>query len=154
MILDAPCTATGTIRRHPDILRLKAPEDVARMAGVQRPMLAHAATLVREGGTLVYSTCSLEPEEGQAQVEAFLADHRNFERVPIAAQEIGGEADWITPAGDLRTLPFHMAIEPEELGGHGWLLRRPPAPPGLIAEAPSSPTTFARLGLVLVGDAS
>ena len=117
VILDAPCTATGTIRRHPDILRLKAPEDVVRMAGVQRPMLAHAATLVREGGTLVYSTCSLEPEEGQAQVEALLAEHRNFERAPIAAQEIGGEGDWITSAGDLRTLPFHMAIEPEELAG-------------------------------------
>ena len=117
VILDAPCTATGTIRRHPDILRLKGPEDVERMAGVQRPMLAHAATLVREGGTLVYSTCSLEPEEGQAQVEPFLTDHRSFERVAITTQEIGGEANWITPGGDLRTLPFHMAVEPQPLAG-------------------------------------
>jgi 16S rRNA (cytosine967-C5)-methyltransferase len=117
VILDAPCTATGTIRRHPDILRLKQPDDVVRMAGLQRPMLANAAKLVRQGGTLVYSTCSLEPEEGHAQVEAFLADHPDFERVPIAAPEIGGESDWINSAGDLRTLPFHMALEPDELAG-------------------------------------
>jgi 16S rRNA (cytosine967-C5)-methyltransferase len=118
VILDAPCTATGTIRRHPDILRLKTPEDVTRMAALQRNMLAHAVTLVAPGGTLVYSTCSLEPEEGAAQIEAFLAEHRqDFARVAITAQELGGEADWITPAGDLRTLPFHMALEPRELAG-------------------------------------
>jgi 16S rRNA (cytosine967-C5)-methyltransferase len=117
VILDAPCTATGTIRRHPDILRLKVPEDVARMADMQRSMLAHAATLVAPGGTLVYSTCSLEPEEGEAQVDAFVAANPDFERAAIAAQELGGEPDWITPAGDLRTLPFHMALEPAELAG-------------------------------------
>ena len=118
VILDAPCTATGTIRRHPDILRLKRPEDVARMAGMQRAMLAHAATLVAPGGTLVYSTCSLEPEEGQDQVEAFLGDQQgSFERVAITAPEIGGEPEWITPAGDLRTLPFHMGLEPDALAG-------------------------------------
>ncbi len=117
VILDAPCTATGTIRRHPDILRLKHADDIARMAGLQRPMLAHAATLVRAGGTLVYSTCSLEPEEGQLQVEAFLAEHPDFQRVRIAPLEIGGEAEWFTAAGDLRTLPFHLALEPEELAG-------------------------------------
>jgi 16S rRNA (cytosine967-C5)-methyltransferase len=118
VILDAPCTATGTIRRHPDILRLKEPNDIARMADLQRNMLAHAATLVAPGGTLVYSTCSLEPEEGAAQIEVFLAEHRqDFARVAITAQELGGETDWITPAGDLRTLPFHMALEPRELAG-------------------------------------
>ncbi len=118
VILDAPCTATGTIRRHPDILRLKRPEDVSRMAGMQRAMLAHAATLVAPGGTLLYSTCSLEPEEGQDQVEAFLGDQQgSFERVAITAPEIGGEPEWITPAGDLRTLPFHMGLEPDALAG-------------------------------------
>jgi 16S rRNA (cytosine967-C5)-methyltransferase len=118
VILDAPCSATGTIRRHPDILRLKQPEDVARMAHLQRAMLANAATLVGAGGMLLYSTCSLEPEEGAAQIEAFLAAHgRDFARVAITAGELGGEADWITPAGDLRTLPFHMALEPGELAG-------------------------------------
>jgi 16S rRNA (cytosine967-C5)-methyltransferase len=117
VLLDAPCTATGTIRRHPDILRLKRPEDVARMAVVQRTMLAQAAKLVRVGGTLVYSTCSLEPEEGPAQIETFLAEHPSFARVPVSAREIGGDDDWITPSGDLRTLPFHLALEPEELAG-------------------------------------
>jgi 16S rRNA (cytosine967-C5)-methyltransferase len=118
VILDAPCTATGTIRRHPDILRLKQPEDVARMADLQRKMLAHAARMVAPDGTLVYSTCSLEPEEGAVRIEAFLAEHgRDFARVAITAGELGGEVDWITPAGDLRTLPFHMALEPPELAG-------------------------------------
>jgi 16S rRNA (cytosine967-C5)-methyltransferase len=117
VILDAPCTATGTIRRHPDILCLKRPEDVARMAGVQRPMLEHGASLVRPGGTLIYSSCSLEPEEGTGQIEAFLAGHADFERAPITPSEIGAEADWITAAGDLRTLPFHMRLEPQELAG-------------------------------------
>jgi 16S rRNA (cytosine967-C5)-methyltransferase len=111
VILDAPCTATGTIRRHPDILRLKRAEDVARMVELQRLLLANAATLVRPGGLLIYSTCSLEPEEGAAQIVAFLANHPTFERVPIAPSEIAGEADWITAAGELRTYPFHMPRE-------------------------------------------
>lgn len=117
VLLDAPCTATGTIRRHPDILRLKQPEDVARLADLQRAMLAHAATLVRPGGLLVYSTCSLEPEEGEAQIEALLAARPEFARVPIAAAEIGAEPAWISRDGDLRTLPFHLDQEPAELSG-------------------------------------
>jgi len=108
VVLDAPCTATGTIRRHPDILRLKQPGDVARMAELQRAMLANAATLVGPGGLLVYSTCSLEPEEGPAQVGPFLAAHSQFERVPIAAAEIAADATWLTAHGELRTLPHHM----------------------------------------------
>lgn len=117
VVLDAPCTATGTIRRHPDILRLKHSEDVVRMAGLQRRMLAHAASLVRPGGLLVYSTCSLEPEEGALQVAAFLADRPEFERMPITPPEIGGEPDWLTPLGEIRTLPFHMHLDPPGLSG-------------------------------------
>lgn len=116
-VLDAPCIATGTIRRHPDILRLKRPEDVKRMAGLQRAMLAHAAALVRPGGMLVYSTCSLEPEEGHMQIEAFLAANAGFARLAITAAEVGGEPGWITPAGELRTLPFHLQQEPPGLSG-------------------------------------
>src|SRR5262249_11575460 len=67
VILDAPCSATGTIRRHPDILRLKRSDDIARMAELQRTMLANAAGLVAPGGLLIYATCSLEPEEGEWQ---------------------------------------------------------------------------------------
>jgi 16S rRNA (cytosine967-C5)-methyltransferase len=117
VLLDAPCTATGTIRRHPDILRLKRAEDVARMAQLQRLMLAHAASLVRPGGLLVYSTCSLEPEEGPMQIAALLATRPDFERVPITAVEIGAAPNWFTPDGELRTLPFHGPQEPPGLAG-------------------------------------
>jgi 16S rRNA (cytosine967-C5)-methyltransferase len=117
VLLDAPCTATGTIRRHPDILRLKRPDDVARMADLQGRMLAHAATLVRPGGLLVYSTCSLEPEEAERQIATFLPVHPDFQRLPIEASEIGAEPTWIAPDGDLRTLPFHLTLEPADLSG-------------------------------------
>ncbi len=117
VILDAPCTATGTIRRHPDILRLKRPEDVNRMAGLQRALLANASRLVRPGGLLVYSTCSLEPEEGEHQIAAFLRSRPDFGRVSIAADELGADPDWVTAAGDLRTLPCHLELEPSELSG-------------------------------------
>jgi 16S rRNA (cytosine967-C5)-methyltransferase len=117
VVLDAPCTATGTIRRHPDILRLKRLEDVARMSLLQGRMLTHAATLVRPGGLLVYSTCSLEPEEAEHQIAAFLPAHPDFQRSALVAAEIGAEPTWIGPDGDLRTLPFHLGLEPPEFSG-------------------------------------
>ena len=127
VILDAPCSATGTIRRHPDILRLKRAEDITRMAELQQKMLAHAATLVAPGGLLVYATCSLEPEEGERQVAAFLAARPEFARETIAPASIGADPAWFTPAGELRTLAVPSAAETTSTG-HGWLLRRPPAP--------------------------
>jgi 16S rRNA (cytosine967-C5)-methyltransferase len=108
VLLDAPCTATGTLRRHPDILHLKTPEDVSRLAATQACLLAHAAALVRPGGTLVYCTCSLEPEEGPQQVDRFLAGRPEFSRRPLPTAAIGADPAWFTPDGDLRTLPFHM----------------------------------------------
>lgn len=117
VLLDAPCTATGTIRRHPDILRLKRPEDVAALADVQSRLLDRAATLLAPGGTLVYCTCSLEPDEGTRQIERFLGRNDRFKRVPITAGEAGIEADWLTPEGDLRTLPFHLPGPQPELSG-------------------------------------
>jgi 16S rRNA (cytosine967-C5)-methyltransferase len=107
VVLDAPCTGTGTISRHPDILRLKGPDDIKRMARAQAAMLRTAATLVRPGGTLVYSTCSLEPEEGRAQIDALLAHEPALRRVPIDARGIGGDPAWIAD-GDVRTLPCHL----------------------------------------------
>jgi 16S rRNA (cytosine967-C5)-methyltransferase len=107
VILDAPCTATGTIRRHPDILRLKAAEDVPRMAHLQQRLLANAASLVRPHGLLLYSTCSLEPEEGPEQIARFLAAHPAFQRAPAPGDGLGIPADSFTLKGDLRTLPFH-----------------------------------------------
>jgi 16S rRNA (cytosine967-C5)-methyltransferase len=117
VILDAPCAATGTIRRHPDILRLRQPQDLARLAALQRTLLTGAARLVRPGGRLIYSTCSLEPAEGEGQIEAFLAADPAFSRMPVTADEVGGDSQWTTPAGDLRTLPFHLAQSPVEFSG-------------------------------------
>jgi 16S rRNA (cytosine967-C5)-methyltransferase len=117
VILDAPCSATGTIRRHPDILRLKRSENIARMADIQRSMLANAATLVRPGGVLIYSTCSLEPEEGEQAITSFIASQPAFERAPIAAAEIAADSTWITTRGEVRTLPFHLPMEPMALSG-------------------------------------
>jgi 16S rRNA (cytosine967-C5)-methyltransferase len=114
VILDAPCSGTGTISRHPDILRLKRPTDIGRMAQVQGRLLRNATALVRPGGILVYSTCSLEPEEGRAQIDALLEGEPELRHVPIAAHEIGAEPAWIVD-GDVRTLPFHL--DTGELGG-------------------------------------
>ncbi len=109
VLLDAPCTATGAIRRHPDVPHLKHPEDVARLAVVQENLLRAAVDMLRPGGTLVYCTCSLEPEEGRERVEALLRSGAPMERRPVKAAEIGAPADWLTPEGDLRTLPCHFA---------------------------------------------
>jgi 16S rRNA (cytosine967-C5)-methyltransferase len=108
VLLDAPCTATGTIRRHPDILRLKRPEDIPALAKLQSSLLDAAARLVGPGGTLVYCTCSLEPEEGPEQVARLLARESSMVRAPITDGECGIAQDWLTPEGDLRTLPFHL----------------------------------------------
>ena len=113
VLLDAPCTGTGTIRRHPDIARLKAPADIARQVALQDRLLAAAAALVAPGGVLVYGVCSLQPEEGADRIAAFLAARPEFERAPVAAAEIAGIAEALTPAGDLTTRPDQLA----EYGG-------------------------------------
>jgi 16S rRNA (cytosine967-C5)-methyltransferase len=117
VLLDAPCTATGTIRRHPDILYLKRPEDVAALAALQAKLLRQAASLVKSGGTLLYCTCSLEPEEGEEQIAAFLSEHRDFRRRPIALDETVIPLLWRTADGDLRTLPSYFSELPEGFRG-------------------------------------
>jgi 16S rRNA (cytosine967-C5)-methyltransferase len=117
VVLDAPCTATGTIRRHPDILRLKRPGDVAQLADLQFRLLRNAARLVRRDGLIVYCVCSLEPEEGREQIERFLAAAPNFARLPVRPEEIGAQPEWVTVQGDLQTFPFHLPLEPPELSG-------------------------------------
>jgi 16S rRNA (cytosine967-C5)-methyltransferase len=109
VLLDAPCTATGAIRRHPDVPHLKSPEDVARLAVVQERLLTAASEMVEPGGMLVYCTCSLEVEEGPRQVANFLERDVPFRRMPIRPAEIGGLAEMVTAEGDLRTLPSHFA---------------------------------------------
>jgi 16S rRNA (cytosine967-C5)-methyltransferase len=117
VLLDAPCTSTGTIRRHPDILHLKRSEDVAALAALQSRLIDNAARLVKPGGMLVYCTCSLEPEEGPAQIARLLSRAPEFARVPIAACECGISTDWLTADRDLRTLPFHLPHAQKELSG-------------------------------------
>ncbi len=113
VLLDAPCSATGTLRRHPDIAHLKGAKEVAKLTALQDRLLANAQHMVAPGGLLVYATCSLQPEEGAARIEAFLAGGAPFERVPLSDAEIGGLSKAITPQGDLRTLPCQLG----EAGG-------------------------------------
>lgn len=108
VLLDAPCSATGTFRRHPDVLWAAAPGDIASLAGVQIRMLDSAAGRVKPGGRLVYCVCSLEPEEGEAQIRGFLARHPDFSLEPVAAGEGGAPADSVSPEGWLRILPHHL----------------------------------------------
>jgi 16S rRNA (cytosine967-C5)-methyltransferase len=121
VLLDAPCSATGTIRRHPDVLWLKTERDIASVRPVQAELLKNAAAMLKPGGTLVYCVCSLQPEEGPQQIAAFLKANQNFRRQPVTPAEIGGLADLITRDGDLRTLPFHLA---EQGGMDGFFAAR------------------------------
>jgi 16S rRNA (cytosine967-C5)-methyltransferase len=108
VLLDAPCSTTGAIRRHPDVPHLKFPEDVARLSVVQENLLRAAIEMLRPGGTLIYCTCSLEAEEGPERVESLFYAGAPIERREIEPAELGAPPEWITPAGDLRTLPCHF----------------------------------------------
>jgi 16S rRNA (cytosine967-C5)-methyltransferase len=108
VLLDAPCTATGAIRRHPDVLHLKQPEDVSRLAAVQENLLHAAVEMLRPGGILVYCTCSLERQEGPRRIAALLQGNPDVERKPLDPAEISVPAEWVSADGDLRTLPCHF----------------------------------------------
>lgn len=121
VLLDAPCSATGTIRRHPDLPHRKSPDALGETTALQSRLLDAAANHVRSGGRLVYAVCSLEREEGEAQIEAFLARRPGFARLPIAAGGAPGFASALTTSGDLRTLPCHW---PHEGGMDGFFVAR------------------------------
>ncbi len=110
VLLDAPCTATGTARRHPEVLWRKTPEQMAELARLQARMLDRAASFVRPGGLLVYCVCSLQPQEGETQARAFLERHGDaFARLPVKPREVGGLAHLVNEHGDYRALP-HMDL--------------------------------------------
>lgn len=117
VLVDAPCTATGTLRRHPDIAWLKQEGDLGALSDLQQRLAQHASSLLKPGGTLVYCTCSMEPEEGEDAIRTLLESDSSLRRVPIAASEIGGLAELITPEGDLRSLPCHLPHADPRLGG-------------------------------------
>jgi 16S rRNA (cytosine967-C5)-methyltransferase len=107
VLLDAPCSATGTFRRHPDVLWVASPADIPKLAALQSRLLDAAARRVKPGGRLIYCVCSLEPEEGEAQVAAFLARTPGFTLEPIAAGEGGAPDASLSADGTLRILPHH-----------------------------------------------
>ena len=104
VLLDAPCSATDTIRRHPDVPYLKTKGSVKFLAPLQAALLTKAADLVKPGGLVIYCTCSLQPEEGERQIAKALKSGV-YERVPVKPEEIGGLSEAITADGDVRTLP-------------------------------------------------
>lgn len=109
VLLDAPCTASGTLRRHPEIAYLKSPADADKLVVVQDRLLDAAADMTAKGGTLVYSVCSLDPREGRSRVSAFLSRNPAFERRRVSATEIDGASELVDSAGDLVTLPSRWA---------------------------------------------
>jgi len=117
VLLDAPCSSTGTIRRHPDVPWLKREDDIVTLAAVQRRLIEHAVALTKPGGTLIYCVCSLEPEEGQHIVADLIAREASLRRAPIAASEVCGGAEFISNDGDLRTLPCHFPDADSRLAG-------------------------------------
>jgi 16S rRNA (cytosine967-C5)-methyltransferase len=117
VLLDAPCTASGTLRRHPDAAWLKRAKDRDDLVALQRRLLARAVELVRPGGEVVYCTCSLQPEEGEGQIDALIQANAPVRRAPIAAQEIGGLEEAVTAAGDMRTLPVMLPNADPRLAG-------------------------------------
>jgi 16S rRNA (cytosine967-C5)-methyltransferase len=117
VLLDAPCSSTGTIRRHPDIAWLRQEADIAALTALQKRLLQKAASLLKPGGMLIYCTCSLEPEEGIEPIAALLAGDPSLHRLPIAASEVAGLSEIVTPEGDLRTLPCHLPHVDPQFGG-------------------------------------
>jgi 16S rRNA (cytosine967-C5)-methyltransferase len=109
VLIDAPCTATGTIRRHPDLPWIKGAADVTVSAAAAYEILENGAAMVEPGGLLVFAVCSLEREEGEEQIASFLATHPDFTRAPVTVEELFGHSEWVTPEGDLRTLPCHFS---------------------------------------------
>jgi 16S rRNA (cytosine967-C5)-methyltransferase len=109
VLLDAPCSATGTIRRHPELQWIKNAADIAACGDAAAELLDAASTMVAPGGAMVFAVCSLEAEEGREQIAHFLRRHGEFRRDPIMADEISGLSELISSGGDLRTLPCHLA---------------------------------------------
>jgi 16S rRNA (cytosine967-C5)-methyltransferase len=117
ILIDAPCTSTGTIRRHPDIGWLRQESDIAPLAAAQKRLLQKAVGALKPGGMLVYCTCSLEPEEGEQVIAELLKSEEAFQRLPIEAGEVAGLSEIVTAEGDLRTLPCHLPHQDPRLGG-------------------------------------
>ena len=117
VLVDAPCSSTGTIRRHPDVAWSKSEADIAQLAGLQSRLLDRAVALAKPGGTIVYCVCSLEPEEGEQQIEALLAREPAVRHKPINKDEVSGTAEFLMADGSLRTLPSAWPDSDPRMGG-------------------------------------
>ncbi|MEM9318628.1 MAG: transcription antitermination factor NusB [Pseudomonadota bacterium] len=113
ILLDAPCSATGTIRRHPELPFIRSAADVAALTELQSSMIDAALAQLKPGGRLVYCTCSLLPEEGEAQITAALTRHPGLKALPLNPMALGAEPGWASPEGGLRLRPDYWA----ETGG-------------------------------------
>jgi 16S rRNA (cytosine967-C5)-methyltransferase len=128
VLLDAPCSSTGTIRRHPDVLWTKGPEDIDKLARLQERLLRHALTLVKPGGELVFSNCSLDPGEGEDMVARVLADNPDWRIQPVEPADWPGLESAVSPRGEFRTTPAMLPATDIHAGGvdgfYAVLLRR------------------------------
>jgi len=125
ILLDAPCSSTGTVRRHPDVPWTKSMEDVRKLAGLQARLLARAAGWLAPGGRLVFSNCSLDPLEGEELFRQFLVEHPGFACEPIRPDERPGIASMVTADGLLRTTPADLDLgEPGISGLDGFFAAR------------------------------
>jgi 16S rRNA (cytosine967-C5)-methyltransferase len=117
ILLDAPCSSTGTVRRHPDVPWTKSLEDVQKLAQLQAKLLDHAVTIVRPGGIVVFSNCSLDPLEGENVANDLLAKNPSVELVPVTPDEVGGLAELISREGFVRSTPADLPHENPALSG-------------------------------------
>nr|WP_318912466.1 RsmB/NOP family class I SAM-dependent RNA methyltransferase [Shinella zoogloeoides] len=128
VLLDAPCSSTGTIRRHPDVLWTKGPEDIDKLARLQERLLRHALTLIKPGGELVFSNCSLDPCEGEDMVARVLADNPDWRIEPVEPADWPGLESAVSPRGEFRTTPAMLPATDSHAGGvdgfYAVLLRR------------------------------
>jgi 16S rRNA (cytosine967-C5)-methyltransferase len=120
ILLDAPCSATGTIRRHPDVMHLKRARDITSLVAQQDRLLEAAVTMLKPGGRLIYAVCSLQPEEGAARAEAAVR-RLDLRAVPFTPAELAFLPEALTPQGHVRTTP---ALWPERGGMDGFFVAR------------------------------
>ncbi|MBO6638411.1 MAG: RsmB/NOP family class I SAM-dependent RNA methyltransferase [Roseitalea sp.] len=113
VLLDAPCSSTGTVRRHPDVPWTKTPDDIAKLAALQARMLDKAAELVAPGGILIFSNCSLDPSEGEEVARSFSRNHPELDPLPVTAEAVPDLSSAITREGHVRTTPADLTLDGE-----------------------------------------
>lgn len=113
VLIDAPCSSTGTIRRHPDVARIKTKKDIESLMKIQKKLLKSAVNMVGSGGIVIYCVCSIQPEEGEGIIKRAIAEGLPVERMPLTAEEFPNLTEMITKEGSLRSLPFNFS----EYGG-------------------------------------